>query len=174
MHAKLFLGVFAKALSNLQLLKINTNIKISVISDTLNKGEVKLFQKEVRDIINIFSGKDIERDLTSYDKKNNKLIKAHSVSKIQESSFEDDLFNGIDIEISHEQSALTLLADILANSAFYTLSKYLQDTKGYSDLNTKAAIKDHPISRLVLGVSDHENEHSLPDFFDMLYRKRST
>jgi len=172
LHAKLFSSVFMKALYNLTLLKENGSIRIHVISDPLNDGEIKLFKKEVQNLIKIITNNDIKKDLTIFNKNTNQLIKGTSVTKITKKDKNFPEFENIQLEISTEGTALTLMADILANSVFYYLKKYIKNTKNYSRLNTKQAIENHPLSKLVLGSPDINNDKALPDIFDILYRKR--
>lgn len=174
LHAKLFSSVFMKALYNLTLLKENGNIKIHVISDTLNDGEIKLFKREVQDLIKLITNRDIEKNLTAFDKNSNKLIKSISVTKITEQDKHFPEFENIQLEISSEETTLTLMADILANSVFYYLREYIKNTNNYPMLNAKQSIDKHPLSKLVLGSPNMNSEEALPDIFDIMYRKRKT
>lgn len=173
LHAKLFSNVFMKALYSLTLLKENGHIKIHVISDTLNDGEIKLFKREVQDLIKIMTNRNIEKNLTTYNKTSNKLIQATSVTKITKKDKDFPEFENIEIEICTEETTLTLMADILANSVYYYLKEYIKNTNNYPRLNTKQAIQNHPLSKLVLGLPNIDDE-ALPDIFDIMYRKRKT
>lgn len=172
LHSKLFAMIFSKALYNLTLLKENGDLKIHIISDILNKGEIKLFKREIQDLISIFTNKNIEKDLVIFDKKTKNLIRAKSISKLDKKDKNFPEFKSIDLDISIEDSNLTLMADILANSVFHHLNKYLKDKNNYPSLNSRQAIKNHPLDKLVLGSPDEDQQNCLPNIYDIMYRKR--
>ena len=172
LHSKLFSMIFTKALYNLSLLKEAGDIKIHVISDTLNQGEIKIFKRNIQDLIKIFTNTPREKELTKYDKEKQTIIKAKSISKITEKDKNFPVFKDIKLEISIENSNLTFMADILANSVYYYIKEYIKEKNNYPLLNSKQAIEQHPLSNLVLGSPNELDKKALPDIYNIIYRKR--
>lgn len=61
------------------------------------------------------------------------------------------------------------IADILANSTHFYLNKAVKENINI-ELNSKEAIKEHPLSNLVYGCTQHSTEYTM-DFMDIMYHR---
>lgn len=81
-----------------------------------------------------------------YDRETRRLVEGQLRTTVRGSEKAGDL-TGITFDIESEDTALTLAADVLANSVQHHLAELrLADEHGAS-LNTKAAIAGHPLDR---------------------------
>lgn len=170
MHAELFMGIFIKAISYIYDVTRSKKINLKVISDTLDKTTIKEFEKTIKLLKNMMCGqrKDTAR-LTNWSPSEKKVI-----NYTRESTFEFDenmfLLDELTIDITCEDSELTLIADVLSNTTYYHLNQELRiDSK--TNLDAIQSLRNHPLVHLVYGCYDHTKENSM-DYFEAVYGKR--
>ncbi|MFM5540232.1 hypothetical protein ACET8U_21870 [Aeromonas veronii] len=165
LHTKLFYGLFVKAVSRARL-DSGDSLHIRIITDLVDMKTVREFQIEADHFINVLQGIKISRYFQSYDHENRKPIKTYVDTQVVTKN--PASFKSLEYSIESEDSSLTFVADVLANSAHYYLKKK-QDTNTGIDLNSRLAIGSHPLSDLVF-IPYEEGQR---DIFDSLYRRTS-
>lgn len=165
LHVKLFYGLFIKALARARLCGDDA-IHIRIITDLIDEKTLREFKDEADHFINVLQGNKITRYYPSYDHENKKPIKTYVDTQVVTEN--PSRFKSIDYSIESEDSSLTFVADVLANSAHYYLKKK-QDANTGIDLNSRVAIEPHPLSDLLF-IPYEEGQR---DFFDALYRRTS-
>ncbi len=138
LHTKLFQSLFAKALELLLFLQID-KFEIIVLTDNIETKIINEFKNSIEEFLNINYTKN---EVTIYDKNNQKITK-----KVIESglygiyNYRTNLKNYKIKNVTDENKNLVLIADIIANSILYYLSK----NPSNQDLNSIDAIKEHPL-----------------------------
>lgn len=169
LHSELFNGIFIKAMAYIYDHTRSKNINLKVISDTLDKKTIKDFEKYVSLIKNLMSGqrKNITH-LKKWSHSENKLIHytRESTFDFGDNSF---LLDELMIDITCEDSDLTLIADVLSNTTYYCLNQELK-VNPKTNLDSIQSLKNHPLQNLVYGCYDHTKNDSI-NFFGALYGK---
>lgn len=168
LHSKIFLGVFLKAISYVCHSFEIDEINLTIISDNLDKGVIKIFKKEVGDHIKIMTGKSLEKELTSFNKIENKIYSAKMETKVI-GGVVFPMLKSINFDIQCENSSVTFMADILANSALYHINKIIEKNSNF-DVNSKQAISSHPLHEFVVGCHNMNDKEVIP-IFDIIYRR---
>ncbi|MFT4924079.1 MAG: hypothetical protein ACI8WB_000157 [Phenylobacterium sp.] len=171
LHSKLFLELFAKAISLLRRnLGDNKSLSISIITDRLDAGIIKRFKADSQDYIKALTKQPIVSSFTRYNKES-KTVEKCTTETIIKSEDPSVYLDAINYDIKCEDTPITFIADILVNSTFYYLNKKLAEDPKIK-LNSKQAIEDHPLSHLVFGAYDADlNE--LSSFGDLVYRREA-
>ncbi|HIP36564.1 MAG TPA: hypothetical protein EYG85_06895 [Crocinitomix sp.] len=168
LHSELFKGIFFKAIACIYDTTKSKDIYIEVISDTIDKGVIKKFKESLSDIINIFTNKNLIKSSTGYDKSTNEIIHyTHTTTVKHDDSMV--LFNSIKYDIKYEDTSITFIADILANSTNYYLKETIKEKLNIK-LNSIEAIKYHPLSNLVYGCTKKDSDYTI-DIMDLMYRR---
>ena len=111
MHSKLFSGVFIKAIPRLRH-EENKQLSIHVITDKIDKKIINGFKSEVKSYVEAITRAPIKR--------NSEIYSIESVITLEDDSL---FFNSIQYDIECEDSCITFIADVLANSTLYFLKK---------------------------------------------------
>ncbi|MBY0540369.1 MAG: hypothetical protein K2P52_03020 [Campylobacterales bacterium] len=152
LHYEVFKGVFFKALDFYRMhCKDIKKIDIEIITDNLDKGIIKLFKKNLQDSIILMTKRTLSKTLHTYNKETNELISCTRTSKLEVREIEGENIQWEDIqfEIITENSNLTFIADILANSTHYYIKQEIIKNKDIN-LNSKIAVKNHPLKEQVM------------------------
>lgn len=170
MHAELFMGIFIKAISFIYDNTKSKNINLKVISDPLDKAIINEFEKSIKLLKNMMCGQ--RKDTASFSKWSPSEKKV--ITYTRESTFEFDdnmlLLDELTIDITCENSELTLIADVLSNTTYYHLNQELKkDSK--TNLDAIQSLRNHPLVHLVYGCYDHTKENSM-NYFGAVYGKR--
>lgn len=166
LHAKLFAGIFSKAVDRL---KVNnpSSIHISVITDTISETTQKQFKSEVASYISFSTGNNVQGVFTSYDRDTDVVSKYKTESSVD---FGDiNVLKNLELEIKCEDTPLTFVADILANSAYYYVKNNLSKEPMLKP-NSSTAIKGHPLSNLAHGAYNSDAV-AVGSFSDLVYRR---
>jgi len=107
-------------------------------------------------------GKPIIKKVTGYDPKEEKVVQGEIRIEVNASLEAIGNYSGISFTIGCETSALTIAADVLANSVYYHLKK-MQEKKMGHPLNTTEAISGHPLASLIFGAWDSKETNFIPD-----------
>ncbi|MDN5060007.1 hypothetical protein [Aliarcobacter butzleri] len=153
LHYELFQGVFYKALDFYR--KHDEDIKkidIKIITDNLDTGIIKKFKRKLQDTITIMTGNSLTKEINTYNKETNTLLKATKTTQVKGSMIQ---WEDIQFEIITENSHLTFIADILANSTHYYIKQEIIKNKDIN-LNSKIAIKNHPLKDYVMELNDFQ------------------
>jgi|GEM_PF-3369328 len=151
LHSKLFSGVFVKAISRLRHER-DKQLDILIITDPIDKKISKQFKLEVQDYVDAITRTPRKRPITTYNKTKNEVENWTIESTI---TTEDNslFFDLIQYDIKCEDSGITFIADVLANSTLYYLRKKVRE-KPDIKLNSRQAIEDHPLSKQLYGTYD--------------------
>ncbi|MDZ5431910.1 hypothetical protein T3H00_04420 [Pseudomonas fluorescens] len=164
LHVTLFQSFIIQALGMAHSLGVK-NLDLEIKSDRIDKSTLKRFIQTANYISNIF----LQRENVYFDyiksKDSEKYKKEFYGTVIKSESLQK--FDEIKINIVCEESPLTVMADVLANSLRHHLDKS-QKANPNIFLNNKVAIKDHPIVDLAIAPTDAE--HVLP-LLDFIYRR---
>jgi len=168
LHVELFKGVFFKAIACIYDTTKSKDIYIEVISDTIDRSVIKKFKESIDELINLYTNKDLIKSSTRYDKSTKKVINYSHTTTVK---YDDSmiLFNSIKYDIKCEDTAITFLSDILANSVNYYLKKSIKENMNI-ELNSIDAIKKHPLSNLVYGCTKKDSNYTI-DIMDIMYRR---
>lgn len=166
LHAKLFAGIFSKAIDRLNV-DNPSNIHISVITDTISETTQKQFQSEVASYISFLTGNNVKGAFSSYDRETGIIIKNETKSSMDFS--DGNVLENLEFEIKCEDTPLTFVADILANSSYYYVKNNLSKDPMLKP-NCSAAIKGHPLSHLAHGAYNSDIV-DVGSFSDLVYRR---
>lgn len=161
LHAKIFSGAAFKAMAfgmdrGLQ------KFKITIITDRVDASIVKKFREEIDNLLG--AGQEHSYEAKGYNTETNMVVReAYSIKVTVDEPWAIDL-TGIDYEIRSENSPVTLVADVLANSVHYHLKK-MQESNPTDDLNCEKAISGHPLRCSLYGIM----KGGIPWFTDSLY-----
>lgn len=159
LHSTLFTGVFIKAISYIKKFTRTNNLNLKVISDTLDKKTIKQFDESVY----------LVKELMCRQKEIITVKKDYTIKTTVNFSDDSFLLDELTIDITCEDTELTLIADVLSNTTYYFLNQELKldpDT----NLNSYHSLKNHPIQSLLYGCYDHTKKDSI-NFLGTLYRK---
>lgn len=159
LHSELFNGIFVKAISYIYDNTRSKTINLKVISDTLVKKTIKDFEKSVLFIKNLMSGQ----------REHIKHKKGYTMKSTVEFSDNSFLLDELTIDITCEDTELTLVADVLSNTTYYFLNQELKSNPN-TNLDAFQSLKNHPLQSLVYGCFDHTKEESM-NYFGTIYRK---
>lgn len=169
LHAKLFSGIFSKAVNRLKV-DIPSSIHISVITDTISETTQKQFKSEIASYISFSTGNNVQGGFSSYDRATGVVSKYKTESSVD---FNDiNVLESLELEISCEDSPITFIADILANSAYYYVKNNLSKDPMLKP-NSSAAINGHPLSHLAHGAYNSDVV-AVGSFSDLVYRRDET
>lgn len=164
LHVELFRHIFLHSLMLAASLN-KVNLNLLVITDTIDNGTLKKFNKEANYFIDFLMGK--KRKIFRYIKNETNGKYEKEYASILTTSDSIPKFEKIQFEIKCKNTPLTLAADILANSTYYYLRKGLKANKS-AHLNNLNAIADHPLSDLALVPKNEKDEISI---LDIIYRR---
>lgn len=152
-HTKLFCSIILKALAVIKMdNKAAKKINMSVVSDRLNPREIKDIEQEFKNHYHYL--------LTTGQKEE---IRKNFKYKTTVTGLDDFQFDELNININTNISDVTLVADVLANSAFHYLTQKIKENPDI-DLNSKEAIKQHPLAHRVWG-------NQIESILDIMYRR---
>lgn len=170
LHSELFKGIFSKAISRLRhdFEESEKKLNIHVITDRLDKPIIAKFKTTVKDYVNALTRQPMTYEFTNYNK-DTKTVEKYSTSSVITAEDESIYFDSIDYDIKCEDTPITFIADILANSTLYYLKKKVADDPAIN-LNSKQAIENHPLSHLVYGTYD-ANQQAIGSYSDLVHRR---
>lgn len=159
LHSTLFKDLFIKAISYIKERTWTNNLNLKVISDTLDKKTIKQFDESVNFV----------KELMCRQKEIITVKKDYTIKTTVDFVDDSFLLDELTIDITCEDTDLTLIADVLSNTTYHFLN---QEIKLNPDTNLDAyqSLKNHPLQSLVYGCYDHTKEGSL-NFLGTLYRK---
>ncbi|MBC6555306.1 hypothetical protein GW721_04760 [Citrobacter braakii] len=164
LHVELFRHTFLHSLMMAASLN-KLNLNLLVVTDTIDDGILKKFNKEANYLIDVLMGK--KRDIFRYIKNEADGKYKKEYASILTSSDSFPKFEKIQFEIKCKDTPLTLAADVLANSVYYYLRKKTKvNTSAY--LNNLNSIADHPLSDFAVVQKDEDEVLSI---LDIMYRR---
>lgn len=164
LHAKIFIGLMLKVFASLHKFK-ELGVELVVVSDNLDKGVIKKLFKELEDHLALLKEGELKRQFKVYDKATGELL--HCTSRATMDNVPH--YPGLDISITCENSSMTFVSDVLANSVnYYLMEKFKVDPQLLP--NSRQAIADHPMVRSLLWAYD-ANEQEISNLSDILYRR---
>ena len=150
LHEHLFKGAFSKAVAFCMEF-IGTKFQVSVITDQIDENVKKKFNIAASELINIDA--DSIHEVTGYDPNKKKVVRGTIEFKIVNANNSINDLSGVEYSIDVEDSALTLVSDIIANSINYHFrQRNINGAEIASHLNTKKAISGHPLETLFYGL----------------------
>lgn len=152
LHTKLVFAIFLKVLAYFRTLhKENKKLDLLIITDRLDVGILKDFDKEIKN--NLFMLTSLTKIIRfKYrDEKENIIKEAEDQITIEYSDeMKNILFDQLSVTIKDDISDITLIADILANSAYYYINCEVKKNPNI-DLNEPSSIEEHPLFRYLWG-----------------------
>lgn len=165
LHDELFGYMLEKAVSLARSIGVK-DLNLHVLTDNIGKGEKRKFAYTADEMKRIMLGLDKKIEKTNYDNTTGKKNTYTEITSIKSDIF--PMFDNLDISISCEVSALTIAADILANSTHYYLKKNRSNNLE-NDLNSKAALSGHPVLDTL--VAPENVEETIP-LSDIVFRRK--
>ena len=166
LHTTLFRNMLIKSLSMTYSIGIK-DINLNVVTDTIDRGVMKKFEITANEIKRLFLGEEKSIFVKQWNPDSKKVKKTIIHSSI--SSENMPKYNKLNVEISCEESILTIIADVLVNSVRYYLSQN-RSKNLENDLNSELAIQGHPLLELVFAPKDSDEFFPLQD---ILYRREA-
>lgn len=161
LHAKIFSGAVFKAIA-FGMDRGLKEFKLTIVTDRVDPPIVKMFREEVDAIFSV--GQEHAYEVKGYDTESKTVVsKKYTIKTTVDENWDLDL-SGVQYEILIEDSPITLVSDVLANSVHYHLKK-IQGTIPAIDLNCEEAISEHPLRCYLYGIPQGE----IPWFTDSLY-----
>jgi hypothetical protein len=158
LHTQLLLGAFAKAAAFCRDNITQKEFTLNIVTDQIDAPIIEEFKVAIKNFLSI--GEKKEYTLKGFDTSTQKIVQSHMTTEITfGKEFLDD-FSNISFDIAVSDSPLTIVSDILANSAHYYLSSFQKHNLG-GELNTIDAIDQHPLAHLVYGVSSNDIHDAL-------------
>ncbi|WP_199482496.1 hypothetical protein [Vibrio owensii] len=167
LHTTLFRNLLNKSLSLVYSLD-KKQIQLNVVTDTVSSGVLKQFEATSLDVRRMFLGENHEFFVKRWDPESKKVSKTTICSSISSEGL--PRYDELEIKIACEESVLTIIADVLANSVLYYLNENRADNLK-NDLNSKTAVAGHPLSDLLLAPKTVEEYFPV---LDVIYRREST
>jgi hypothetical protein len=164
LHSELFVGAFGKGVAFCYD-NLGKNFKLNVITDNVDKSILNLFNERAQQLLSI--GEERVHEVKGFDTDTSSIVKGSITFDYTQMTDILGDFSQVQYDISVSDSSLTVAADVLVNSVWYHL-KTLQKTSPGCPLNTIEAISGHPLSSLVVGVTD-SNSLSV-QIADSIYR----
>lgn len=158
LHSELFCGAFGKGIAYC-MENVGNKFNLKVITDRIDNTILQLFISAADSLINIAPKQD---KITGYDPDTSQVVSGEVTSRVLDTEDDISYFQGVTYTIEIDDSALTLAADVLANSVHYHLKERQKETVGQY-LNTKGAIHGHVLGELVYGVFETDNGNSIAD-----------
>ncbi len=166
LHTDLFEGIFGKSIAySIDTFGKDEEIQLVVITDNIDKKLKQEFESKANELIAPFPSSS---KVKAFNKKNKKpLSKEINFTSPQ---LEDDSISKIKFEIIVQDDALTLIADILANSLCYYIQQELKNNVNIT-LNSNDAIIKYPLLKQIYGLSTKTNVNIVSD---IIYGREST
>ncbi|WP_309266399.1 hypothetical protein [Aeromonas salmonicida] len=162
LHEKLFVGVFGKALAFSQDCLENCT-HISVITDNIDEPVIKKISKGIDELLGCMEPKVTKS--TGFDPVKKEVVTGTITSKIHDPSGILGDYSSIGYDIDKEDSAFTLVADVLANSIYRHLANREEDLT--HALNTEASLPEFMNELFFYGLSSEDDK---PYIMDLLYQ----
>lgn len=164
LHAKLFMGLMIKVLASVHKFR-DKAVEIVVVSDNIDSGVIKKFFIESEDYLSLLSTGEIKHEFKVYERPTGKLLSYSSRATADNIASHP----GLELQITCENSPMTFLSDVLANSVNYYL-KIKFESNPQMLPNTSQAIINHPLRDLLLWSYD-ENSEEILNLSDIIYRR---
>ncbi len=164
LHAKLFIGLMLKVLASVHKFR-EKGVELVVVSDNLDQGVIKKLFIELDDYLSLLKSGELKREFKVYDKATGELL--HCSSKATADNLPSH--PGLKVEIVCENSSMTLLSDVLANSVNHYLGKEFEANSNMLP-NSKQAIANHPLRSLLLWSYDKDSGE-VSNLSDIVYRR---
>lgn len=166
LHSDLFEGIFGKFIAHsIDTFGENEEIQLEVITDNIDKQLKKEFEGKAKELIAPFPSSS---KVKAFDKNNKKPISKKI--KFSSQQLDNDSISKIKFEIKVQDDALTLIADILANSLYYFIKQELNINVNIN-LNSNVAIAKYPLLKQIYGLSTKTNVNIVSD---IIYRRESS
>lgn len=157
LHSELFESAFSDAIDLISR-TYGFDFNLSIISDVIDKSTLEKFKKAANNFLYISKEYFINR----CDRNKNRPYKVKISQKlISDSEYLAD-FKNIKFDISSEDSALTLAADVLVNSVYY----HLKNDSNLGALNDSNSLIKHELKKLLFQSSPYIDNKS---FTDVIY-----
>lgn len=165
LHTKLVFAIFLKVLAYLRTLyKENRKLDLLILTDRLDVGVLKEFDKEIKN--NLFMLTSLTKVIRfKYRDEKEKIIKEaeNKITIEYPDGMKNILFDRLSVTIKDDISDITLIADVLANSAYYYINREVEKDPNI-DLNEPSSIKNHPLFRYLWG-------NKVRSILDDMYRR---
>ena len=162
LHGALFQGAFGKAVA-FAIDMVSVPVQVDVITDRTDGAILNIFNEKASELLSM--GADSTREATGFDRVAKQVVRGEVSMKVLDPENILGDFSQVGFSIVCEDSALTLAADVLANSVYYYLSRHQKEIPGGS-LNRKSSISKHPLKDFLYGGSEDDGF----DISDVLYR----
>ncbi|MDO8291015.1 MAG: hypothetical protein Q7T44_17510 [Parvibaculum sp.] len=162
LHGTLFQGAFGKAVAFCMDMA-DVPFQIDVITDRTDDPILKLFHEKASELLSV--GEDSTHEATGFDRASKEVVRGKiSISVGDPDNLLGD-FSQVSFTIVCDDSALTLAADVLANSVNYHLNQLQEESPGIA-LNRTRSMSEHPLQSLLYGGAEDDGI----DISDALYR----
>jgi hypothetical protein len=155
LHSELFQALFGKAIAY-YIDTIGDEADIQVITDNIDDSLKKEFEVKAKELINPLNA---PIKIKAFDKEKKEPV-AKTITFTSEEL--NDNISKTNFNIVVEDSELTLIADILANTVSYYLKKAVSENPNVV-LNSKDAIQHHPLLTSFYGLSTDEFSYVVSD-----------
>lgn len=162
LHGAIFQGAFSKAVA-FGMDVVGVPIQLEVITDRTDAPILKLFGEKAAEYLSV--GENLVHEATGFDRTTRAIVRGEVSTTVLDPNNVLGDFSQVGFTIACDDSALTLAADVLANSAYYYLNQ-LQEKSPGAALNSSESMSEHPLSSLLYGGA----EDDAVDISDALYR----
>lgn len=158
LHTDLFAGIFGKSIAfGLDNFGEKEQLNVEVITDKMDKKIKKEFEHKAQELIAPFPSSS---KIKAFDKSAKKpLAKEITFNSPQ---LQNDAISKVKFQIKVQDDALTLIADIIANSLYYFIKEEI--VKNLSvNLNSNDAVVNYPLLKQIYGLSNEINVNFVSD-----------
>lgn len=163
LHAQLFQGVFGKAVAY-GLDTIGENYSILVKTDFVDDGVLSKLTMSADEVLNV--GEARTKTVTGWDTYESKVVSGSISSQISDPAGVLGDFSGISYEVEREDSAFTLVADVISNTLYRHLANRPKE-EATLPLNYESSIPKDMDDVIFYGISD---ENDPPYYSDIIFR----
>jgi len=164
LHTEMFVGAFGKGVA-FCMDYVGPQFHLNVLTDKVDTPILKEFHDSAERLLNV--GEKSVRKVTGFDPESKTVVTGSVSFEITQGNDSLGDFSGVSFDINVSDSALTLAADVVANSVHYHLTSLQKSNPGCA-LNTQEAIEGHRLAQIVYGVSMGELE--VPQVADTIFR----
>jgi hypothetical protein len=132
-----------------------------VITDRVDEGIKKIFIEAAHELLR-FGSSPKQKEIKGFDPGRNEVVKGKTFSNWEDSTGLLEGFPGLSFSITYEDSSLTLVADVIANSLHHHFRARKDDSLGKA-LNTNEAIKGHTLEKNFYGTWDNTEQNYYAD-----------
>ncbi|MDD3465533.1 MAG: hypothetical protein PHE67_00170 [Campylobacterales bacterium] len=164
LHKWLLSDVITKGMAFCEDMNIKKPFLLNIITDNLDKSIREDAEKVVAGFLGITDKKEYR--VSGYDRENKQVVERHFSTQIKASADAIGDFTGIEFNVSSEDSALTMAADVIANGLYRHLKEKQKDTLGAA-LHSKEIVSSHPLKDILYNIIVASD---MPDMVDSFFR----